>query len=426
MRVLFISANRAEINMRAMPVGMMCVAAAVKNAGHQVRILDLMSAGKPFELLAAAVNEFQPEVIGISLRNIDDQNMRSPRLLLEDDNRVIEVCKSLSKAPIVLGGAGYSIFPKAALDQSGADLGIQGEGESAFPKLLARLEKRKSLSGIPGLYVKGKGPQAERKFEKDLDRLALPGPEFFPTEPIDSQGLWFPVQTRRGCPNACSYCSTAAIAGNKTRKRSPLAVVKWMARLKQKGFQRFYFVDNTFNIPRGYAQKLCEELSRASIAVDWRCIIYPLKLEEPLVAAMARAGCKEVSVGFESGSERILKIMNKRFRPGDVRHACKLLGDHGIRRMGFLLLGGPGETRESVEESLHFADSLGLEFLKITIGIRIYPDTPLAGQAMKEGIITPHDDLLYPRFYMAPGLEGWLRETVAKWAADRPNWVVDR
>ncbi|MBE9530984.1 MAG: hypothetical protein IMF00_06935 [Proteobacteria bacterium] len=100
-----------------------------------------------------------------------------------------------------------------------------------------------------------------------------------------------------------------------------------------------------------------------------------------------------------------------------------MLAQYGIRRMGFLLLGGPGETKESVEESLAFADSLQLEAVKVTIGIRIYPETDLAKTALREGVITPDDDLLFPRFYLVKGLEDWLRETVKKYMAERPNWI---
>jgi radical SAM superfamily enzyme YgiQ (UPF0313 family) len=123
---------------------------------------------------------------------------------------------------------------------------------------------------------------------------------------------------------------------------------------------------------------------------------------------MAAAGCSEVALGFESGCERILREMNKRFTPADVRHTSDLLARRGIRRMGFLLLGGPGETRESVEESLAFARSLRLDDLRITVGIRIYPGTALARRAVAEGVIEGGDDLLRPRFYLASGLEPWI------------------
>ena len=157
--------------------------------------------------------------------------------------------------------------------------------------------------------------------------------------------------------------------------------------------------------------------------MTWRCIVYPENIDEELIMLMARAGCTGVSLGFESGNEQILHTMNKRFKPEDVRLAARLLADHGIQRMGFLLLGGPGETRESVEESLEFADSLGLDALRITTGIRIYPNTDLARIAVEEGVIKPDDDLLFPKFYMTHAIEEWVLETVEQWMRTRPSWI---
>jgi radical SAM superfamily enzyme YgiQ (UPF0313 family) len=183
-------------------------------------------------------------------------------------------------------------------------------------------------------------------------------------------------------------------------------------------------VDNTFNRPASYAKELCRELSAASLDIRWRCIFYPERVNGALVEAMAKAGCKEISLGCESGSETILGLMNKRFTPEDVKKASQLLADHGIARMGFLLLGGPGETRATVRESLAFVDSLDLEAVKITVGIRIYPHTMLAKRAVEEGIISADDDLLFPRYYLTPGLETWLRGIVEDWAEERPNWMT--
>jgi Fe-S oxidoreductase len=122
------------------------------------------------------------------------------------------------------------------------------------------------------------------------------------------------------------------------------------------------------------------------------------------VTKMAAAGCVEASLGFESGCPAMLRNFHKQFDLDQVRTAAALLRDHGIRRTGFLLLGGPGETRESIEESLVFADSLALDQLKLTTGIRIYPGTALERTARQEGVITPGDDLLLPRFYWLGGL----------------------
>ncbi len=240
---------------------------------------------------------------------------------------------------------------------------------------------------------------------------------------LTSDDFWMPVQTRRGCPMNCSYCSTAAIEGCILRKRSVELVVEWMLGWTKLGVRKFYFVDNTFNLPPSYAKSLCRMITDNECNTEWRCIFYPVNVDEELIRLMASAGCEEVSLGFESGSELILHGMNKKFRPEDVRKSSDLMAKFGIRRMGFLLLGGPGETRESVMESLRFADSLNLEMVKVTAGIRIYPQTALARAAVEDGIVSEDDDLLKPRFYMACGLGDWLNQTVAEWISSRPNWM---
>jgi radical SAM superfamily enzyme YgiQ (UPF0313 family) len=183
--------------------------------------------------------------------------------------------------------------------------------------------------------------------------------------------------------------------------------------LAKAGFSQFFFVDNSFNIPEQHALDLCKELARLQPQIRWRCIMYPQGVSEHLVAQMAKTGCCEVSLGFESGCLRILREMHKRYAPHEVREASELLRRHGIRRFGFLLLGGPGETRESVEESLALATSLNLDALRVTVGIRIYPGTILARKALDEGKIQSEADLLIPRFYLADGLEPWIRTRVA-------------
>jgi radical SAM superfamily enzyme YgiQ (UPF0313 family) len=423
MRVLLISANREEINMRTWPLGLACVAAATREAGHEVEMLDLVDAKDPEPYVRETIRSFQPDLIGISVRNIDDQRMEKTVFLLEQAKEVVEICKAASDAPIVLGGAGYSMFPESVLQFLDVEMGIRGEGEMAFPALLERIERGADLSGSPGLYLRGRGAQGDRVFVKHLDQFPLPTPDFLWPVLQSDREFWLPVQTRRGCPMNCSYCSTASIEGCHIRKRSPAIVAQWLRQWAELGFQRFYFVDNTFNLPPSYAEELCFLLATISPRISWRCILYPARLDGALICSMARAGCAEVSVGFESGSELVLSGMNKRFRPQDVTQACKLLAANGIRRMGFLMLGGPGETKESALASLAFADSLALEALKVSVGIRIYPHTDLEKQAVREGIVAPVDDLLFPTFYVVRGLRDWLYEVVEDWMSKRPNWM---
>jgi radical SAM superfamily enzyme YgiQ (UPF0313 family) len=424
LRVLLISANTEQVNILPLPLGLNGVAVAARNAGHEVQLLDLMAGKDDQAAIAQAIGSFLPEVIGLSVRNIDDQTMTPPRFLLDHVRDIITGCRNLSSAPIVLGGAGYSIFPESALAYLAADMGIQGEGEMAFPLLLDRMQQGAGLQDIPGLYLPGQGRQGGRVYARDLDKLPLADPEMWSLSSPAGTGIWIPVQTRRGCPMNCSYCSTAAIEGHTIRKRSPDLVVENMVRHAAAGYKNFFFVDNTFNMPLSYAKDLCRKMIACNLQISWLCIFYPGRVDGELVDLMAKAGCVGASLGFESGCERILQAMNKAFRPDAVRQTAAMLRAGGIRQQGFVMLGGPGETRESAEQSLAFADSLSLESVKVTVGIRIYPHTALAGTAVADGQISPEDDLLFPRFYVVREIEDWLHDTVKAWMQSRPHWMI--
>ena len=422
MRVLLISANTERMNILPLPLGLAMIAAASRRAGHEVMLLNLMFEEETEAAIVKGIEDCRPQVIGISVRNVDDQNMQSPQFLLPPAQKVVAVCRRSCDAPTVIGGAGYSIFPESALRYLGANMGIRGEGETTFPAVLERISRLESVSGLPGVYLPGQ-PPPNRRYAMNLDTLPLPDPELLIPAVADSAEFWVPVQSRRGCPMDCSFCSTSAIEGRSIRRHSPAAIAGWVSRVARRGFRNFHFVDNTFNLPPNYAKEICRRIIELDLDLNLWCIIYPKWIDRELAQLMARAGCREVSLGFESGSDRILGLFNKRFKIEEVRAVSKIFAEVGIQRRGFLLLGGPGETRESVEESLDFADSVNLDALKITVGLRVYPGTPLAATALAEELIAPGDDLLRPRFYFAPGLAGWLPERVTTYRTSRP-WVM--
>jgi radical SAM superfamily enzyme YgiQ (UPF0313 family) len=422
MRVLLISANRESINMVSLPLGLAFVAQAARRAGHDVEMLDLMRTDDHVRAIEMAIRRVQPEVIGISVRNIDDQNMASPVFLLDQARETAALCRRLSDAPIVLGGAGYSIFPQAALDYVGADMGIQGEGESVFAELLDRLENERDLDDLPGLYLPGAGLQTPRGFLQDLDGFWPDAGDWF-SGGESREEILLPVQSRRGCPLRCSYCSTPDIEGTRIRKCSAESVAEYIRCQAEAGFRRIFFTDNTFNLPPSFAKALCRELISRKVKVGWRAIVYPGQVDEKLADLMAKAGCFEVSLGAESGSARMLKSMGKRFTPGEIRRTRRLFGDHGVRVMGFLMFGMPGETRETVQESLDLMESLAPDALRLTMGVRIYPNTPLAETAVARGMISADDNLLRPKFFMEPGLQDWVDKTVRSWAEGRPYCI---
>ena len=340
MKVLLLSANTERINMPVLPLGLSLVAAALRQAGYETALVDLLAETNPAAAISHAVETFSPEVVGISVRNVDDQVMQDTKFLLKPVRDLVAACRAATKAAIVLGGAGYSIFPEAALAYLGADFGICGEGELVFPTLLARLKRGDGPSGIPGVYVRGHGAPVGRTFAENLDALPLPGDDLWSSANPQDPEVWVPVQTRRGCPLDCTYCSTPDLEGRRLRSRSPERVARHVAHIAEAGFRRFYFVDNTFNLPPSYALELCRCLAALHLDIAWRCILYPHLASEDLVAAMAKAGCVEVSLGFESGCPDVLRAMNKRFQPEEVREISERLAAHGVRRLGFCFWAG--------------------------------------------------------------------------------------
>ena len=193
MKVLLISANTEQINMPTLPLGLACVGASTRKAGHEVTYLDLMAKEDIKAAIKKTMEGFRPDVIGISVRNIDDQDMSNPEFLLAPVKEVVATCQSLSTALVVLGGAVYSIYPQSALESLGADMGIQGEGQQSFPFLLDRIERGRDLSPTPGLYLPGSRLQRKRAFVRNLDQLPFPEDHLWSSSSINKGG-------NSGCP----------------------------------------------------------------------------------------------------------------------------------------------------------------------------------------------------------------------------------
>lgn len=303
MKTLVISANTERTEILPLPLGPACVAAACSAAGHEVLLLNLMFEDDPESAVRDHIAAFRPGAIGISVRNIDDQNMASPRFLLPPVRRIVSLCRALSAAPIVVGGAGYSIFPARALTYLGADIGIRGPGETAFPALLDCLARGAEISGLPGICLPGR-PAPAAVFPESMHGLPLPEPGSWIPPTARREQLWIPVQGKRGCPMVCSFCATKDIEGTMVRRRSVEIVMDWLEALAARGFRNFAFVDATFNVPPSYAKEMCRAIARRNLHLNLWCIVYPKWVDSELVELMARAGCRDVSLGFESGSSR--------------------------------------------------------------------------------------------------------------------------
>ncbi len=430
MKVLLISENRNTTHVSPFPLGLAFVVGALRRAGHEVNVLDFMFLEEWKEKLRTALDVLRPDAIGLSIRNIDNQDMHNPVFFLSSHLDIVATIRRYSNAPIVLGGAGFNIHPAGCLRYLGADLGIYGEGEEAFPLLLDALQGGE-FEEVPGaVWKKNDHIIVNRpQYLSGPDRWASPAyGDFDVTAYHEAQGELpgcITIQNKRGCHMKCIYCSTPSLEGTHCRFRDVHQSVSEMASLNsEKSIRRFYVVDNVFNFPVSHAKQFCREIIARGLKVSWQAIVNPAFGDEELFELMAKAGCRFISLGNESGHELILKNLRKGFTLDNVRKAARLARENSIRYACFLLLGGPGETRDTVMQSVKFVEELSPDLVTLKAGIRIYPGTQLETLARNEGMIGSDQDLLHPVFYLSPAIREWIWDYLEKTAGSRENWKI--
>jgi len=201
-------------------------------------------------------------------------------------------------------------------------------------------------------------------------------------------------------------------------------VASWLAAWHGKwGLNRFFFVDNIFNCPVDYGRRLCRAIAALRLPLEWGCLINPAFPDRELFELIGASGGVMVQVGNESGSELMLNRLGKGFELKQVERTLKLLKAAGLPFTCFLLLGGPGETRETVQESVAFLEAFQPRMVSVKVGIRIHPGLPLHRLALEEGVVKPEDNLLWPKFYLAPAIRDWIWDYLLEVAARHPNWT---
>jgi len=414
------------------PLGVAWVASSVRARGHEVAGLDLMFADDPAAAVAEAVREFAPDCIGFAVRNIDNQDMYANEFFLPEARGILDSVREVTDVPLVLGGAGFTIFPLECLDYFGLELGVVGEGEAAFPALLSALEAGVDPSTLPGLAVARGGLRQVNPIDLSFDFRRSPPPD---REAFDVSGYrWVPgqgppfvsnVQSRRGCPLHCIYCSSPLVEGRTIRCREPQDVADELESLeKEHGVRTVIFADSHFNHPAEYAYELCELIRHKRLAMKWSAGANPLFFDAGLFEAMREAGCFAVSIGNEHGSDAMLQSLRKDFSKEDVSRSVKAARAAGLEVNCFLLLGGPGETRESVDESIALMDELAPEIVRVTVGIRIFPGCGLERVAVEEGFISEGQSLLEPAFYLERRAKPWLYKKMVEVTAARKGWFL--
>ena len=406
------------------PIGLSYVASAARQAGHEVRFIDLMISGDPHGELRHALREFRPKVVGISVRNIDNVVAQRTSWHLDEVANMIATVRAHSSAYLVLGGPAASILGPVALERLKADFVVVGEGEKAFPQLLSALENDSDYRDIPGLcYVNGGGVVANAPERQE--RFGWSGMEqWVRWRPYERAGGTWAIHTKRGCPLSCLYCNYPVMEGHRLRQRSAKDVVDEIERVLVAANPRtIEFTDSTFNVPESHAIGICEEVIRRRLSVHLSAVgLNPAGVSEKLFGLMKAAGFCSLVITPDSASATMLRNLRKGFDVDQVKHTAKLARESGIHCTWFFLLGGPGETQDTAEETISFIEEhLNCKrFLTVVMtGIRILPGTALARQAVAEKYIPAEHDLCEPTFYLS-------RDVDEAWVLNRINRAIAR
>ena len=425
MKVKLISTNQEKSPYPVMPIGMCLVGEATRKAGHHVEMHDMT-----FQKSQDCVSQWfeKPhDVVGISMRNLDNCEALSSTSYIPHVKKCITDMRMYSHAPIVLGGPAMEVSPHTLLQEVGADYGIVGEGEVAFVELLECLEKGKDPSVVNGVISMKTNDSYRQSEEIDMKNnvWARIG-DYFPLKPfLRGEGV-YPLQSKRGCALKCVYCTYVNIEGHKYRFRNPEDLIDEIMDIRDRyGVSEFEFVDSTFNLPARYAIDICRKIAHCKLNVAFfGSNINPIHLKPELPEAMVKAGFRTVLCTADSASDRVLKGLDKGFKRQQIAKVARIFQEADLRVFWMFLMGGPGENQNTVEETLEFIhNEIGpKDVALVNSGIRIYPNTVMETIALEEGLIQKTDELLWPSFYMSPGLEQeWLSNRINKAIKEDPR-----
>ena len=406
MKVLLISSNITSTPYPIYPLGLSMVAAALRNAGYEVHQFDFLQNNMSLDSLGEVIKGIAPDIIGMSIRNIDNVNFVHEEQYIDVVRNLVRKIRQETKAPVVLGGPGFSIMPEVILREVGADYGIVGEGESLIVEFVANAAR--------GAYPQNGCIRASSRLQG----------EEIPSAYYDSSLMKFylksgnvaSVQTKRGCTHRCLYCTYPLLEGSTIRYRDPKNVVDDIELLVDTHKAKYiFFTDSVFNDDQGQYLYVVQEMKERGISVPWTAFFKPDGLDDDSVELMKQTGLKAAEIGADAGTDKTLEKLGKAFLFKDIINCNDLFVRHSIATAHFYMFGGPGETRETVLAGIENIINMKQTVSFVYMGIRILPHTHLAKIAHREGLLSRDSELLEPVYYIAPGIDRqWLEETLTE------------
>ncbi len=406
MKILFVQAYLGGKEPPVFPLGLASLAASIPQ--HETKLFDTNTVTDPFNRLSDLAADFNPEIIGISLRNIDSTNKKKVVFYYKWLKDIIAAAKAGCSARIVLGGSGFSMFAEQIMkEQQDVDFGVYLEGEQVFAQLLDNLDAPQKVASVfyrqdGKVCFTGKAPSAE------LKNTSVPRWDALSLAPYQEHQEWrdaIGVETKRGCSLSCIYCIYGFLNGRRYRLKAPERVVDEIEFLVQKhGVSSFTFVDSIFNVPLSHAQAICQEIIVRKISASWSAWFSESTFEPEFIHLVKQAGCNHVIFSPDGFSNAVLKKLGKKISTKHIIRSLYHLRQHKELEVGYNFFKNPPG-----QNLYNFIGMFLFCFLaKLIMGkrvhfefseMRIEPHTELYRIARQEGVITEEQDLLLPTYY---------------------------
>jgi radical SAM superfamily enzyme YgiQ (UPF0313 family) len=395
------------------PLALDYLASALRHAGYEPELLDLAFESDWYAATSQAVSKRDILAVVIMIRHLDDGLYNSQTFFLPKSRTLIEYLRSKTRAPIGVIGGAYSLVSEAILRFCKADFGIANDPESALPLFLNAVENGARYEGIPNIgWLEG------RMFHNNPVVPADPSGEWLAERSFIDNVRYFSesgvtrFETKRGCNHHEVYSTDPVTRGDVVRLRSAEHVAQEVELLADQGIYSLFVDDTRFNDPRDHALDVCRAMAERNLRerVRWYAVCTPQGLDNELAEAMVAAGCQGIALYVDSADAEHLQRMKHTHTPDDILTAIEACRHHGIVVIAEVQIGGPGESRRSIERTIGLMKSAGPDMVNIHYGLRVYPNTPL-GDAVQtvtplrnnfhlRGAIYNNESLLRPVFYI--------------------------